>query len=293
VTRPDVIISGGDDLRPPRTLPRWLLRGAATVLVLGALVSLGLRVASDERRRHVALQAADEVDAVVRISEAAIGAGGTVVVGVQVLGQGRELRVDRPRVRPAPQRLDVVGAPITIAADRGNQIRLRLLPRCASALTLARLDIELPITPASGRQHRLRVPFPNGPALVRRACGYLPVDEAVTLTTSWAAVTGRLLHVSFALRNDGREPLVVSAVQGTGIEAVGPRLPLPLPPGGPPVELPLVLRVTDCTVRRADPRTDRSLSVLVAGEVSGVREIMPSLEPIAAEYLAWGRAACP
>lgn len=293
MTRPDVIVSGGGDSRPSRGLPRWLRRGAASVLVVGALVALGLRVAADEHRRQVALQAADRVDAVARISEAAIGAGGTVIVGVQVLGQGRDLRVDRPRVRADLLRIDVVGAPVTIGADQGNQIRLRLLPRCDPAPSVQRLDIELPITPASGHRRIKRVPFPTGPDLLRRACGYLPVEEAVTAETSRASVSGALLRVSFVLRNDGREPLWVRDVQAPGFGVVVPGLPLPVPPGGPAVVVRVDLRAVDCTDVPADPVEERKLSLLVGGRSGEPVELLPSFEPIAGEYRAWRPIACP
>jgi hypothetical protein len=212
-----------------------------------------------------------------------------VVVGVQVVGRGGELRVDRPHVHPGMLRVDVVGAPLTVAADRGNQVRLRLLPRCASALTLTRLEIDLPVTPASGRQHQLRVPFPDGPALVRRACGYLPVDEALTVTTSRAAVSGQRLQVSFLVRNDGREPLTVRAVQAPGLEVLEPGRPVPLPPGGRSVLLQVLLRATECSVV---PQDGPGLSLQVEGEGSAA-ELRPSFEPVAREYRAWRAAACP
>lgn len=290
--RPDVLISGGDAAQP-RRLPTWLRRTTSAVLVLVALVALGLRLAADERRREVAVQAADQVDAVVRISESGIGAGGTVVVGVQVLGQGRELRVGRPRVRPGMLRVDVMGAPVTVGADRGNQVRLRLLPRCASAPGLTALDIEVPITPASGREHVRRIPFPNGPDLVRRACGYLPVAEALTVETVSAAVVGQHLRLSLLVRNDGRYLLTIREIGGIGMEAVAPRLPVTLLPGAPPVALPLVLRVTDCGDVPEDAAAHRPLILEVADEVDEPTQVLPSFDTIADQYRTWRARSCP
>jgi hypothetical protein len=243
----------------------------------------------------VALEAADQVDAVVRISESSVGLGGTVVVGVQVLGRGRELRVDRPRVRPDEFRVEVIGAPVTVAADQGNQVRMHLLPNCSTARALTRLDIEVPITPASGRRHVLAVPFPNGPDLVRRACGYLPPDEALVVDTTNVVVSGQELHVRLLLRNDGRELLTVENVDGLGILAVEPvatGLPVPLLPRGPSVDLQLALRVEDCKQAR-QLELDRPLVLNADSESGDSVQALPSFEAFTQQYRTWLARVCP
>jgi hypothetical protein len=300
VTGPDVLISGGEEPDAPRRLPVWLRRGVPALVVASLLAALGVRLVHDQRRRDVTLEAANAVDAVVRINEAAVGAGGTVVLGIQVSGRGAQLRVDAPRVRPAGlARAQVIGAPTEVGADTGSQIRIHLQPDCGQAPTLVRVDVDVPITPESGKRHVVRLPFDEGPALVRRACGYLPVDEALTTTTYYPMVSADRLELHLGLRNDGREALTVTTLRAPGL-SVAARLPVQLLPRGRSVDVPLVLRVTDCAALRTTVRARRlpglraaALDAQVADASGRLHEVVLQLdEPIAATYRSFVTRRC-
>ena len=295
MTRPDVLISGGaGEERPPRQLPRWLRRAAAVVVVLGLLVVAGNRWADDRHRRAVALRAADQVEAALRISEVGLGVGATVVVGIQVSGRGREARVDVPVLRPSVAEVDVVGAPLTVAADRGSQIRLRLHPDCGRAPDLTELAFDLPITPLSGRRHLVPLPFPEGPDLVRRACGYLPTGEALTTSTDGTRlVRGRQLQVAAAVRNDGRQRLTVTGLRSPGL-AVDVQLPVQVLPGSPAAPILLVLRVTDCAAVPDAPQEEPPVLLQVANESGLVTEVPLLLAGADSDgFRDWRRDVCP
>ena len=216
------------------------------VAVLVVLTLLGARLVRDERRHLAAVRAADAVAAVLTVNDWGLGVGGTAVVSMHVSGRGAQVRVDAPLLRPdVATRTELVGAPLLVAADTGNQIRIRLQPDCSRVRALTRVDLDVPITPASGRRHLLRVPFPQGPVLFRRACGFLPVEEALTTTTYYPLWTGDRLQLHVGVRNDSREPLTLVSLGAPGLR-VQTGLPVVVPPQGDTVDLPLVLQVVDC-----------------------------------------------
>ena len=221
-------------------------RGFPSVVIVLLLALLGGRLAHDERRHQAVLRAADAVAVDLIVNDWGTGVGGSAVVSVHVSGRGDEVRVDAPLLRPdVAARIEIVGAPLVVAADTGNQIRVRLQPDCRRVLGVDQLHLEVPVTPSSGRRHVLRVAFPQGPVLLRRACGFLPVEEALTTTTYYPLWSGERLQLHVGVRNDGRQPL-----QLVGLNAVGMRLqirlPVDLPARGATEDLPLVLQVLDC-----------------------------------------------
>jgi hypothetical protein len=264
-------------------------------LLLGAvLVVLGIRIAADQARQDRLERAADRVDVQVSIGELGVGVDESVVLGITVLGTGAPVQVDRPGVRPAElATVMAIGAPRRVARDVGGQLRLRLHPDCTRVSAARRLDVEVPLTPASGRRHVLRVPVPDGPDMLRRACGYLSIDEALTNLTYAPVLHGAELQLRAGLRNDGRTPLSVTAVRAAGLSvAVAPPLPVALPPRGATVELLLELRVTDCAAVRTEV-PGGPLRVLVADAAGHEHEAGLPMPEQGSTYDGFVRAHCP
>jgi hypothetical protein len=297
VTGPEVLISGGDhDGAAPPRLPTWLRRAIPVLVVAVGLSALGVRLLHDQHRHTAAAQAADQVEAVVKIDDAGVGIGGSVLVGIQVSGRGAKLTVGRPRVRPASLMTSrITGVPFTVSAGEGNAISVRLQPDCDRVAELTTVAFEVPVAPKSGKQRLLRLPFPRGPDLLRRACGYLPVDEALTTSAHSAIVKGpgERLSVEVLLRNDGRDLLTVTGVSAAGL-AVTAQLPVVVRPREPSVPLPLVLRVPDCGLAPRDLQASNALRVQVADGEGRVSEVVLSIEErVTTAYRAYRQKRCP
>jgi hypothetical protein len=259
-----------------------------------AVVALGVRVAADQSRQDRLERAADQVEVQMRISELAVGVDESVVLGVTVIGAGAPVRVGPPEVVPAElATVTVTGAPRTVASDIGGQVRLRLHPDCTQVRTAHRLDVAVPMTPASGREHVIRLPVPDGPDMLRRACGYLSPEEALTRLTWDPVVRGDRLQLRAGLRNDGRAPLSLAGVQAAGLSVrTDLALPVPLPPRGATVDLLLELRVTDCAaVRTEDPDGPLRAEVTDADDRAH-QVVLPMSEPVAASYDGFVRQRC-
>jgi hypothetical protein len=218
------------------------------VVVLGLLVAGLARLSADERRRERLERIADAVDVRTGIPTVGLGVDGSVVLGVQVTGKGADVSVGEPVLVPAHvAQLSAVGVPLEVGTGRGNVIRLRLRPDCPRVLNLSRVDLELPVTPASGRRHVLRIPFDRGAEMLRRACGYLPPEEALVTALAHPRVDGATMRLDVQLRNDARQAVTVSGVRSPGLEVRAPTAPLTLAEEGA-ATLPLELRVIECLV---------------------------------------------
>jgi hypothetical protein len=296
VTRPDVLISGGDDdAGEPRQLPVWLRRGVPAGVVLVLLVVLGVRLVNDQRSHQVALEAADAVEVALRLNETGVGVGASVLVGIQVSGRGGELRVDAPQVRSADVvEVSVTGAPTVVDAGTGQQIRLRLQPDCGRKPSEAALEVDVPVTPESGKRRVLHVPFPEGPDLLRRACGFLSADEALTTSAHFAIVEGpgERLVVQVLLRNDGRERLTVTGVAADGLDVTA-ELPVVVPPREKSVPWSLVLRLPDCGVAPHDLQATEPLRLQVADAQGRLTEVVLTIEDrVGTAYHAYRLKRC-
>ena len=244
MTGPEVLISGGE--HELRRFPRWLRRAAASAVVVGVLVAGLVRLSNGQQRRERLERVADAVDVRTGVSGVGLGVGGTVVLGVQVTGTGADVRVETPALVPAyVADLSAVGVPLEVGTGRGNLIRLRLRPDCAKVLTLPTVQFDLPMTPASGHLHVVRIAFDRGPDMLRRACGFLPPDEALARALTGSRIDGDRLLAALSLRNDGRHPMTVWNLQSRGLVVLA-RPELVTVPAGGSVTLPLQLRVADC-----------------------------------------------
>ena len=133
-------------------------------------------------------------------------------------------------------------------------------------------------TSAGPRDVRLPVPFelPGGAA---RACGFLPLEEAVTAQVVGVDTRRGSLRLEVEVRTVANRPVDVVDVQAVdpGVQALleeqggGPvRLPIPEPGGTATARLHVVLRVVDCAAAAALPGAPASRAVrLVVQEPDG------------------------
>ena len=247
MTGPEVLVSGGEGGREPRRLPLWLRRTTGTVVVLGLVVAGLVRLSADQQRQDRLERVADAVDVRSAVSaDVGLGVGGTVVLGVQVTGTGARVRVGAPvLVPPYVAELSAVGAPLDVSAGRGSPIKLRLRPDCTKVLALPKVQLDLPMTPASGRLHVVRIAFARGPDMLRRACGYLPPDDALARALTDPRVDGERLLATLHLRNDGRRSMTVWGLRSPGLTVLA-RPDRVTVPAGAAVAVLVELRVAAC-----------------------------------------------
>jgi hypothetical protein len=106
-------------------------------------------------------------------------------------------------------------------------------------------------------------------------------------------VRGDRLQLRAGLRNDGRAPLSLAALQAAGLSVrTDLALPVPLPPRGATVDLLLELRVTDCAAARTEA-PDGPLRAHVADADDQTHQVvLPMSEPVAASYDELVRQRC-
>ncbi|MCU1674321.1 MAG: hypothetical protein JWN77_2434 [Frankiales bacterium] len=230
------------------------------------------------------------VAVVLKITDAGTGAGGAVVVGVQASGRGRPVEVGSPRLVPdVAERVTVRGVPLRVSAGQGNSVLVRLQPDCDAPLTARPLAFDVPLVPASGREHVQRVGFPQGAELLRLACVYRSAYGPFELATEIAARIGTAADgVRFALRltNAGDRDLAVVGLLGSGgrVRATS-SLPLGVAAGGSAL-LRLRVDVSGCARGAPDQAFPSDLSLHVRDR-DGRSQTVPALIERADLVAAW------
>jgi hypothetical protein len=167
MTAPDVVSGGGD--RDPA--PAWV-RHAVVAVVVVLLAAVGLSRWRDAQERRAARdRAADRVDLTIAVTDVAFGFESTALVTVKVRGSGSRVRVDAPATLPREIATATwSGAPVSVGADEGNVIVLRLRPDCGRTRDVTSVALEVPVTPASGRRHLIRIAAPGLAEALHRVC---------------------------------------------------------------------------------------------------------------------------
>jgi hypothetical protein len=251
------VLEGAPEPRTRRLAPRWLVP-AALALAAGLVAVAGVVVVADERRLGGALA--------LRLVAATGVEGRTVweLTGRTALVSYRaDVRNDGPRA--------VTVTRAELGGFRSSREDRRLEPGARVTVTLSRVvrcadpqavlvpgAVSVDVTTAAGRRSA-QLPVEPGlrPELDRaadRACGVLPLVEALEVTATSVQRVGGAVVVGLEAANRSTRPLRLARVvvqQGLRGAVRAPDgaldLPLPLPPatlGEPPVRVPLLLEVT-------------------------------------------------
>lgn len=252
------LLEGAPEPRTRRLLPRWAVP-AALALAAGLVAVAGVVVVADERRLGGALA--------LRLVAATGVEGRTVweLTGRTALVSYRaDVRNDGPR--------PVTVTRAELGGFRSSREDRRLEPGARVTVTLSRVvrcadpqavvvpgAVSVDVTTAAGRRSA-QLPVEPGlrPELDRaadRACGVLPLVEALDVTATSVQRVGGAVVVGLEAANRSTRPLRLGRVvvqQGLRGAVRTPdgaplALPLPLPPatlGDPPVRVPLVLEMT-------------------------------------------------
>lgn len=267
---PDLLVSDGDERTRRRFWPMLTL--------LAALVAAGLLLADvrEDARVDRAQAAAVDLGLVAFASEQREYDDGTGTIEVQLLLQ---LRNDGPRtVTVLRGGLGGYGLERDVELSPGELAPLALTRsvRCGEAVAEpAAAELSLTVgTDAGPRDVRLPVPFdlPGGAA---RACGFLPLEDAVSAQVVGADARRGSLRLEVEVRSVANRPVDV-----VGVEAVDPgvqarledeeRLPIPAPGGTGRLRLTVLLQVVDCAVAAGLPGAPSSRAVrLVVQEPDG------------------------
>lgn len=290
----DLLVSGDDEPRPsPFTRRRLSVAGGVLLgvaLVVGAVELRERRAAAAEERR---------LDRVLDLSVEPRGASAeydatsrSADLELSLLlrnGGPRDVVVERGRAGEYVLVQELVQVP----AGGGAPLLLQrsvacspTTPPAAAPVEVLRLELR---TQAGPRQLEL----PLDPLLVgdqaARACGFLPVEEAVDVQLLGVSRLGTALELSLDLGNRSVDQVSLASVDaGPGLRALvavterGPAaLPLALPPGrrdgtGRGTSLELQVTVVDCAQARGAPP---QVELLLRDEAGRVSQPLVAYEP--------------
>lgn len=264
--RPADVLVAGDDKPPldPAVRRRRLRIGGAALLV-GALVVGGAEL----RERRAATAEERRLDAIVRVTAEPQGDSASYDPTSRVarLESHVLLRNGGPRdllvVGATLGGYELVQPEVRVPAGRDATLLLQRSVGCSStepAPAAADAPLVLELRTGSGpRAAEVALPFDVSAAA--RACGFMPVEEAVRFSLVGWEQGGTVLELDLEVSSESVRPVDLVAVQaGPGLDAV-----LTSGPGGAPRALPIrlpqrtgslievrrmavQLRVTDCAV---------------------------------------------
>lgn len=273
---PDLLTSG-DESPPRRHRPALLLVAAlvaagllvtdarddaATERRQAAAVDLSLLAFATERRRYDEQTGAIEVQLLLQLRNEGPRTVTVLRGGVGGYALERDVELEPGELSPLPLTRSVRCG--STAADPGR----------------ASDDLELTVgTDAGPRDVRLPVPFEIPGEAAARACGFLPLEEAVTAQVVQAQSRRGSLRLAVEVRSVANRPVEVVAATAVepGVDAVleeaadGPvDLPIPGPGGTGTSRLHVVLTIVDCAAVAGLPGAPGSRAVrLVVQEPDG------------------------
>jgi hypothetical protein len=280
---PDLLSSGDEPARPRRR--RWLALPAAVAVVAAGLAVTDARDDARSQRRQAA---AVDLALVAFASERRRYDADTGAFELQLLLQ---LRNDGPR--PVTVLRGGVGGyalerDVALQPGELSPLPLTRSVRCGSAAADAARgsdDLELTVgTDAGPRDVRLSVPFEVPDDAAARACGFLPLDEAVTAQVVGVETRRGSLRLALDVRSVANRPVEVVAatavdpgVQARLEEAADAPVALPIPgPGGTgTTRLHVVLTIADCASAAGLPGAPSSRAVRLAVQEPGGATAQP------------------